>query len=32
VLNDVAIASDEEGADKRWEYWLADEWYAGVDF
>jgi len=32
VPNDVAIASDEEGADKRWEYWLADEWYAGVVF
>jgi len=30
VPHDVAIASDEEGADKRWEYWLADEWYAGV--
>jgi len=32
VPNDVAIAPDEEGADKRWKYWLADEWYAGVVF
>jgi len=30
--SEVAVASDEEGADKRWEYWLADEWYAGVVF
>jgi len=30
--SEVAVASDEEGADKWWEYWLADEWYAGVVF
>jgi len=29
---EVAVALDEEGVDKRWEYWLADEWYAGVVF
>jgi len=24
---EVAVALDEEGVDKRWEYWLGDEWY-----
>ena len=31
-MSGVAVASDEEGADKRWEYWLADKWYAGLVF
>ena len=31
-MSEVAVVSDEEGADKRCEYWLADEWYAGVVF
>ena len=30
-LRSVAVSSDEE-ARKRWEYWLADEWYALVVF